>query len=98
LHLIGARDGYIAGQFERHALRLGLRGGIGGLVLAALTIGAIAAAADRVGALDDAIRLLPALGAPPIEWALLLLLPVAAGAVAMITARITVLRALRRMP
>lgn len=98
LHLIGARDGYIAGQFERHALRLGLRGGIGGLLLAVLTLGGIAAAGDRVGALDDALRLLPALAAPPLQWALLLLLPVAAGLVAMVTARITVLRALKRLP
>jgi cell division transport system permease protein len=32
LHVIGARDGYIAGQFQRHFLWLGLKGGaIGGI-------------------------------------------------------------------
>jgi len=98
LHLIGARDGYIARQFERHALRLGLKGGIAGLLLASLTLVGFAAAAAQVGAIDDAMRVLPALGAPAIEWALLLLLPVAAGLVAMLTARITVLRALKRLP
>jgi cell division transport system permease protein len=41
---------------------------------------------------------LPALSAPAIEWVLLLLLPVAAGVIAMLTARITVLRALKRLP
>jgi cell division transport system permease protein len=98
LHLIGARDGYIARQFERHALRLGIKGGLAGLALAVLTLVGMAAAATQVGALDDAVRVLPALSAPAIEWVLLLLLPVAAGLVAMLTARITVLRALKRLP
>ncbi|MGH7123419.1 MAG: cell division protein FtsX [Stellaceae bacterium] len=98
LHLIGARDGYIARQFEWHALRLGLKGGVAGLALAILTLIGIAAAATQVGALDDAVRVLPALSAPAIDWALLLLLPIAAALVAMLTARITVLRALKRLP
>lgn len=98
LHLIGARDSYIARQFERHALRLGLRGGIIGLALALLTLLGISDAAERVGSINESVRMLPALSAPPLEWALLLLLPPAAGAIAMLTARITVLRALARMP
>ena len=98
LHLIGARDGYIARQFEWHALRLGIEGGIVGLVLAGLTVAGVTAAAERVGAIDDTARLLPLVEAPLYEWALLLLLPVASGLIAMITARITVLRALSRMP
>ena len=98
LHLIGARDGYIARQFEWHALRLGIEGGIAGLVLAVLTVAGVAAAAERVGAIDDAMRLLPIIEAPLYDWALLLVLPVAAGLIAMLTARITVLQALKRMP
>lgn len=98
LHLIGARDGYIARQFEWHALRLGIKGGLAGLLLGALTLVGIATATAQVGALDDAVRVLPALSAPAIEWVLLLLLPVAAGLIAMLTARITVLRALKRLP
>jgi len=97
LHLIGARDGYIARQFEWHALRLGIKGGIAGLLLATATLVGVAAAA-QVGAIDDAVRVVPALSAPAIDWALLLLLPVVAGLVAMLTARITVLRALKRLP
>ena len=38
LHLIGARDGYIASQFQWQALRLALRGGGVGLALAGLTL------------------------------------------------------------
>ncbi|HEV3178437.1 MAG TPA: cell division protein [Stellaceae bacterium] len=98
LHLIGARDGYIARQFEWHALQLGVKGGLAGLVLAIMTLVGVAAAATQVGALGEAVRVLPALSAPAIEWVLLLLLPVAAGLVAMLTARITVLRALKRLP
>ena len=98
LHLIGARDGYIARQFEWHALRLGVKGGLAGLALGILTLAGIAAAARQVGSTDDAVQMLPALSAPAIEWVLLLLLPVAAGLVAMLTARITVLRALKRLP
>jgi cell division transport system permease protein len=98
LHLIGARDGYIARQFEWHALRLGIEGGIVGLLLAVLTVAGVAGAAQRVGAIDDVTRLLPLMEAPLYEWTLLLLLPPAAGLIAMLTARITVLRALARMP
>jgi cell division transport system permease protein len=98
LHLIGARDGYIARQFEWHALRLGIKGGMAGLVLAIVTLVGVAAAAAQVGAIGDTVRVLPALSAPAIDWALLLVLPAAAGLVAMLTARITVLRALKRLP
>jgi len=98
LHLIGAPDAYIARQFARHALRLSVVGGVIGLLMAGLTLLALAAAAQEAGILDASIRLLPALRAPPLWWAVLLLLPVAAGALAMATARLTVLRSLARMP
>ncbi len=38
LHLIGATHRYIASQFEQHALRLGIRGGLFGFGLSLLTI------------------------------------------------------------
>src|SRR5215475_13929960 len=38
VHLVGARDSYIARQFLMHAMRLGLIGGIGGVGLAGLTL------------------------------------------------------------
>lgn len=98
LHLIGARDGYIARQFERQALRLGLRGGIVGLALAAATVYGIARAASATAILGDRVQLLPALELAPWHWLVLALLPVAAALIAMLTARITVLRALARMP
>ena len=42
--------------------------------------------------------LLPELSLRPHEWSLLVVLPVAAALVTMVTARITVLRTLARMP
>ena len=89
LHLIGAHDGYVAGQFQRHAMTRGLLGGI---------IGAAGAAAVFLAA----ERWLPGLGADalvlrPLQWAALALLPLIAALLAMATARYTVLRALRRI-
>jgi cell division transport system permease protein len=97
LHLMGARDGYIAGQFQSHALRLGLRGGVFGLLLAVATLFGIAHAATTTALIGGRVQLLPALGLTPWDWAVLALLPLAAALIAMITARVTVLRALARM-
>jgi len=89
LHLIGAHDGYIAGQFQRHALSRGLFGGF---------IGAGAAA----GVFVAALRWLPGLGGGdlalrPLQWLALALLPVLAALLAMATARYTVLNSLGRI-
>lgn len=92
VHQIGARDAYIAGQFQGHALRLGLIGGVAGSALAALTVVGL----QRLFAGLDT-PLLSGLGLGAAHWAVLALLPVAAALVAMATARITVLRSLSRM-
>ena len=49
LHFIGAKSGYIAGQFQRHFLMLGLEGGLIGGGLAMICFGAAGIAA-RMGA------------------------------------------------
>ncbi|WP_374379134.1 cell division protein FtsX [Dongia sp.] len=106
VHLIGAPDAYIAGQFQAQSLRLGLIGGIVGTLLAAGTlIGAdhllglaspslessgLANAEGAAGSLVLDLRLLPW------QWAVLALLPVATALIAMVTARWTVLRSLAR--
>jgi cell division transport system permease protein len=95
LHLLGARDAYIARQFQLHALSLGLRGGVIGSLAAAMTV-AIVGAAGRALELP-----LPVVGHGILDWRLWLLLAVCglvAGGIAMATARITVLRQLARMP
>jgi cell division transport system permease protein len=92
VHMIGARDAYIAGQFQGHALRLGLIGGLVGSALAALTVIGLQ---NLFAGLDT--PLLRGLGLGAAHWAVLAILPVAAALVAMATARVTVLRSLRRM-
>lgn len=92
LHLIGAEDGYIARQFQRHVARQAIHGGIIGTVLALLTLLGIQLLAGRVGT-----GLLPGLALAWWHWLALLLLPAAAAVLAMITARLTVFGALRTM-
>ncbi len=93
LHLIGARDSYVAGQFQAHALTFVLRGGIAGLVLAVGTVFLIGQ-----GLRGSDVMLLPELTLQPLDWSALLLLPVFVALVAMLTARVTVMRTLGRMP
>jgi cell division transport system permease protein len=98
LHLMGARDGYIAHQFEREALRLGLIGGAAGLLLAGLALLALGHAAEASAFLGDAVNLIPALHLKGWNWLALAALPLAAGLVAGLTARLTVLATLLRLP
>lgn len=95
LHLLGAQDAYIAWQFQIHALSLGLRGGLVGAGAAVVT----------VIVLGPAVRMLqlpvPVAVYGIVDWRMWLLLIatcVIAGGVAMVTARVTVLRQLARMP
>jgi cell division transport system permease protein len=93
LHLIGARDGQIAGHFQRRAMLMALKGGLLGLALAALTLGLLARFSQGLE-LPFGPRALLA----PTGLVALALVPAATAAVAWITARFTVLRALARMP
>lgn len=93
LHVTGASDGWIAGQFQGSALRTALRGGAIGLVLAAATIG------GGVFALDVPFaRLWPLLGAPWKVALIALAVPAAAVAAATMAARWAAMRALARLP
>jgi cell division transport system permease protein len=93
VHLIGARDAYIARQFQGHALRLGVMGGTFGIALAAVTLLIVEHLLARV---DQ--QLLPQVALTSRQWIVLVLLPVAAGIIALVTARLTVLRSLARVP
>lgn len=93
LHQMGAHDSYIAGQFQIQAIKLSLRGGIAGAVAAVMVLMVF----TWVGRGIEAAFL------PPVtltigEWAALLIVPAGAVVIAMLTARLTVLRALARMP
>ncbi len=93
LHLIGAQDSYVAREFEVHSLKLALRGGVFGLALAVVTVVLVERLFERMEA-----ALLPDLSLVPGEWALLALLPLVVAGIAMLTARLTVLGTLGRMP
>ena len=98
LHLMGAQDSYVADQFERQALKLGLAGGTIGLALAVATLVALSRAGDAAAILGGQALPMPNLTLTPWHWASLLVLPAAAVGLAMVTARLTVLGALARMP
>lgn len=98
LHWMGARDLYIARQFEKEAMRLGFSGGVAGVALAALTIWGLGHAAAATSVLGEEAKLLPDLRLALWQWGALALLPLLAGLAALLTARITVMRALARMP
>jgi len=92
LHLIGAQDTYIARQFASRALALGLRGGIMGLALAIPTVLGVCYLAQPMEG-----TLVPQLGLELAHLGILAVLPVAAAVIAMLTARVTVMRTLGRM-
>lgn len=93
LHLIGARDSYVAEQFSGRALILGLRGGFLGVALAVPTLaGLVHLARTMEGGLA------PEISFAPTHWVAFAVLPVLAGLIAMLTARTTVLGTLSRMP
>ena len=92
LHIIGARDSYVAWQFARRALLLGLQGGLIGLVFGAATLFGLGQLAARLQG-----TMLFEHGLAPHHWAVLAIVPVTVALIAMLTARITVMRSLTSM-
>ncbi len=93
LHLIGAHDGYIARQFQSHTLWLALKGGLPGLAAAALVLLALRGLGGGMQA-----ALLPPVTLGTGAIAALVLVPLVAALLAVLTARFTVLGTLRQMP
>lgn len=89
LHVVGAKDGYIARQFAHRALVQAVVGGGAGLVLYAPALGVVAYLASRVDP-----EVLPQVTLPLGHWLALAGLPLAAGVLAMLTAHVTVHRTL----
>jgi cell division transport system permease protein len=92
LHLMGAEDSLIAGEFQRRFLWQGLQGGLVGVLMAFITIAVLGIFARRAG--DG---LIASISLPWTSWTALLLLPLIAGVLTMLTARWTVHRALREI-
>ena len=93
VHLVGAHDSYIARQFQAQAFRYGIMGAFIGTLLAAATLLSAGVFAARGAApMSAAVRAFE----PWMIWPLALI-PLAAVLIAMVTVRLAVLQALRRM-
>jgi cell division transport system permease protein len=92
LHLMGATDVQVARLFQRRIGLDALFGGLVGLVGGALVLVLIG---NRVGALGS--ELLGSAGLPVASWLVLVALPVGGVVLAMLVARLTLLKALGRM-
>ena len=92
LHLMGATDVQVARLFQRRIALDALFGGLVGFILAGFVLIAIG---DRVAALGS--ELLGSATIPAQGWAVLIFLPVLGVLLAMLVARLTILRALGRM-
>lgn len=93
LHVMGARDAYIARQFQMQAMMLGIRGGIIGSLAAIVVLVVLTTMSAGID-----VALLPSAPLSPAQWPVLIIVPVTAVIIAMATARVTVLRALAEMP
>lgn len=96
LHLMGANDGYIARQFAGQALRLGLRGGLIGILPALAALLLLTGAGGVLGGVGGWLG--PPVELRPLQWALLLVLPLVTAGIALVTARRTVLAMLAKLP
>ena len=92
LHLMGATDVQVARLFQRRIALDALFGGLIGFILAALVLIALG---NRVSALGS--ELLGSARVPAPAWGILVGLPVFGVLLAMLVARLTILRALGRM-
>jgi len=92
LHLIGARDAFIARQFQNLALSQGLRGGLIGVVLGGATLWLLRRAVTH---LDTSM--LPQVSLLAWHWGVLAALPLATALIANWTAKHTVVRSLRKL-
>jgi cell division transport system permease protein len=92
LHLMGATDVQVARLFQRRIALDALFGGVIGLVAAVIVLAVIG---RRVGAIGS--ELLGSAGLPLTSWLVLIILPFAGVLLAMLVARLTILRALGRL-
>jgi cell division transport system permease protein len=97
LHLVGARDNFIAVQVQRHFLRLGLKGGLIGAVVGAISFTAVnMLATDGASGLAENIDAIASgtYNFSIANYLLLLLIPLVATLISLITARLAIMRIL----
>jgi cell division transport system permease protein len=93
LHLMGATDSYIAKQLQRHTMILSLQGGIIGMVCGIILLIIIGMVAGEMG-----VNLIPDFKLTALQKSMLILLPIPIAALAMVTARTTVMSVLTKLP
>lgn len=93
LHLMGASDEYIAKQFQRHALLLTLRGAIVGGIIGGAVLFTI-----PIFSADMATTLVPDFSLNFIHLLIFMTVPFIISGISLLAARMTVLRALAKMP
>jgi cell division transport system permease protein len=93
LRCMGAPDRYLARQFERHALLSSVQGGLLGCTLALITVGALLYSGRRMQ-LAEGIEL----QVPPLDWVLLVCVPLVAVLLITAVTRMTALWSLARTP
>jgi len=92
LHIIGAKDTYIAQQYAKHMGKLGFTGGLGGIIFAVpviFFIGNLAAAIEGGIISDTSLNI--------IDWITILSLPLFAMIISILTAYYTVKQTLKKM-
>ncbi len=93
LHLMGASDGYVSGQFQRHAFHLTTAGALAGVMAGALVLIVMSWMGGRMD-----VSLVPSFRLQTMQIVMLALLPAVTGLIAVVTTRRTVRQVLERMP
>ena len=93
LHIMGASDNYIAGQFQRHSMFLGIQGAVLGVIIGAIAMMIIGWLAGEMN-----VNLLPEFKLDGGQIIALASLPIMAALIAVAAARFTVLKVLSEFP
>lgn len=100
LHLVGAADGYISGQFQRHFFRLGLRGGLiggGAAILVFVLAGSISALLRATAGGDQLEAMFGSFALSLKGYGVIALIAAAVAVTTGLVSRIIVFRHLRRL-
>ena len=97
LHIIGAKDGFMAAEFQRHFLLLGLKGGALGGGIAMVLFALVGMTSGWLGGTGDVVGLFGNLSLGAAGYGAMLGLIVLMGAVTAGVSRLTVSRTLREM-
>lgn len=93
LHLMGAGDNYISGQFQKHTMILAFQGSLIGMIIGLILLFLI-----NILLASKGVTLLPNFSLTVNQKIFMIAIPFILAALSMLTARFTVLRTLAQMP